>query len=138
MTSLSIEINYPVVNLKKTGDDLHKHMTEFVLNALKVFVIHTVQPIPVWSGAARATFLQLAEAARTSITIAPIVESRIPLGIAETDSEVFVIPGKEYGWEWHSNLAHLPIVQDRTGFIDIGLQSIEQLDVELPNPIFES
>lgn len=135
---ISVEINYPKINMAKTEDAIHEHMTEFVINALKVWVLHTVQPIPVWSGAARASFLQLAAEARTSIEITPIAPSRILLGLTEATSEVIVIPGKEYGWTWHSNLIHLPFVQDRVGFIEIGLASIANLDIELPNPIFES
>lgn len=134
---IELEINYPTVNIRKTEEEIHKHMTEFTLNALKVFVINTVQPIPVWSGASRASFIQLANEARTSVEISPIAPSRIPLGIAEATSEVFAVPGKEYGWTWQSNLVYLPIVQDRVGFLDAGLSSITNLDVELPNPEFE-
>lgn len=134
---ISVEINYPTVDLPKTEEKIHQHMTEFTLEALKVWALNSWQPIPVWSGAARATFIKAAQEARSSVEISPVAPSRIPLGIEETTFEFFAVPGKEYGWEWQSDLAHLPIVEDRTNFVEKGLDSISNLDVELPNPEFK-
>jgi len=105
---------------------------------LKTWVLETVNPIPVWSGAARASFLFLAAKALTSIKINPVAPdppgSRITLGITEADAEVIAEKGKRYGWRWASDLAHIGIVQDRVKFVEAGLNAIKGKQPTLPQP----
>jgi len=132
---VSIKVRYPRPNLKKTRDNNHKHMVKFTQNTMKVWVLETTNPIPVWSGAARASFLFLAARAFTSIAINPVVESRITLGITEADAEIFIKKGGIYGWSWQTSLFYMPIVEDRVSFVAAGLKAIKNLTPTLPQPI---
>lgn len=132
---VSVKVRYPRPDLKKTRNRNHKAMVKFTQDTLKVWVLETTNPIPVWSGAARASFLFLAAKAFTSITINPVVESRITLGITEAKAEVFTKKGKFYGWSWETNLVHMPFVEDRVAFVAAGLKAIKNLKPKLPQPI---
>jgi len=113
-------------------------MVKFTLDTLKVWVLETVNPVPVWSGAARASFLQAAAVAQTSITINPIVESRITLGITEAQTDVFLKKGSPYGWSWQTDLEYMPIVEDRVSFVAAGLRAIKNLKPTLPQPEYKT
>jgi len=132
---VSLEVHIPRPDIKATKAMLHEHMTKFTLDQLKKWVLHTVDPIPVWSGAARASFLFLAAKAFTSITINPVAPSRLTLGITEAKAEVFAEPGKRYGWEWSSTLDHIGIVEDRVGFVKAGFNAIKNAKPNLPQPV---
>lgn len=136
--SVSVDVRIPSPDLKATKRLIHDHMVEFTREQLKTWVLHTVDPIPVWSGAARASFLFLAAKAFTSFKINPVVASRITLGITEAKAEVFLEPGKRYGWEWESDLEHIGIVEDRVGFVKAGFNSIRNAKVKLPQPAVKS
>lgn len=140
---VSVEVNYPVPDIKLSEKEIHDHMTKFTLDQLKTWVLETVDPIPVWSGAARASFLFLAAKAFTSLTINPVAPdppgSRLTLGITEAKAEVIADMKKgEYGWNWSSTLAHIGIVEDRVGFISAGLNAIKGKNPVLPQPTFKS
>jgi hypothetical protein len=133
--TVKVKVRYPRPDIKKTRENNHKAMVKFTIDTLKAWVLETTNPIPVWSGAARASFLFLAAKASTSITINPIVESRIPLGITEADAEVFAKKGNLYGWSWQTDLAHMPIVEDRVSFVAAGLKAIKNRKPKLPQPV---
>ena len=135
---VTVEVNYPTPDKAKTRKAIHETMTKYTIDQLKTWVLATTQPVPVWSGAARASFLFLAAKAFTSITINPVAPSRITLGITEATSEIIAEPGKRYGWTWESDLAHIGIVEDRVGFIDAGLRSVQKPLPELPQPVFKT
>ena len=132
-----VKVNLPEIDLAKSEREIHKVMTRFTLDTLKTWVLATVDPIPVLTGASRASFLRLAAEAGTSITINPKTESRIFLGITEAESEIFAMPGQTYGWSWSSTLDYIGVVEDRVGFIDAGLNSIKNAKVELPQPVLK-
>lgn len=133
---LSIEVNLPIPDIKQTEELYHKELTKATIDALATWVIDTTDVIPVWSGAARASFLKLATEAKVQVDIAPVAPSRIPLGIAESTGVVIAEPLTQYGWDWSSTLDHIGIVDDRVGFVDVGLNSIKDFAPELPQPIF--
>jgi hypothetical protein len=116
----------PEIDIRKTLDTFHKDMTEFLFKTMKIWVTESTNPVPVWSGAARASFLKLAAQAQTTITINPIVKSRIPLGVQTSKGEVKVDPEREYSWLWSSELAHIGIVESRVGFVGAGIASIKR------------
>ena len=135
-----IKVRYPKPDLKLSQDEIHKSMAKFTIDTLKTWVLETVDPIPVWSGAARASFLFLAAKAFTSITINPVAPdppgSRITLGITEAKAEVFADKQSGlYGWSWESELAHIGIVEDRVGFVSAGLRAISNKRPTLPQPV---
>ena len=136
--SIKIKVRYPRPDLKKTRENTHKFMVRFIQDTLMVWVLETTNPVPVWSGAARASFLFLAAKAFTSIPIAPIVESRITLGITEADATIFAGQGGIYGWSWSTSLVHMPFVEDRVSFITAGLKAIKNLNPRLPQPVFRT
>jgi hypothetical protein len=133
--AVQIKVKYPRIDFRKTRDAVHKRMTKFTIDTMSDWVKGTTDPIPVWSGASRASFLILAAKAFTSIVINPVVPSRITLGITESTSEVFAKPGEMYGWSWGSTLFYIDIVEDRVNFIDAGLKAIKAKRVELPQPV---
>lgn len=138
---VTVKVRYPRIDFKKTEKLIHEEMAKFTINQLKTWVLHTVDPIPVWSGAARASFLFLAAKAFTSITISPVAPSRISLGVTEADAEIIADRGKEHGWTWQSSLAHIGIVEDKVGFIKAGLDAINHIKSNngiLPQPITKS
>ncbi len=136
---VTIKVRYPKIDFKATRKEIHVSMTKFVIGTLKTWVLETVSPIPVWSGAARASFLFLAAKAFTSLKINPVAPdppgSRISLGVTEAEAEVLANRRKgEYGWTWRSTLAHIGIVESRVGFISAGLRAIKDKQPTLPQP----
>ena len=137
MVRSRIEVKNPLkgVDLDRLTKDFDSVMKDFILNTLTIFVTHSTDPIPVWSGAARATFKKLAAEARVRIDINPVAPSRISLGEARSTGEVFVDELGFYGWEWSSDLDHISIVDDRVQFIDKGVKSIEKESPNLPTKV---
>ena len=135
---VSIKVRYPRIDLAATREANHEAMNEFVLETMKVWIRETTTPIPVWSGAARASFLFLAAKAFTSFTINPVVESRITLGITEAESEFFALKDSFYGWSWRTELVHMPFVEDRVGFVKKGLSAIKNSKPKLVQPVTKS
>lgn len=136
-----VKVRYPRPDTKKTQTAINETMARFVIDTMRVWVLETTQPIPVWSGASRASFLFLAAKAFTSITINPVAPdppgSRITLGITEATSEVIADQSKgEYGWTWESSLEYIGIVEDRVGFVGAGLRAIRDKRPILPQPVF--
>jgi hypothetical protein len=141
MVRVSVEVNIPIPDIPATKKQIHEALTKHTFDTLKTWVLETVDPIPVWSGAARASFLFLAAKAQTSLIINPVAPdppgSRIWLGITEADSEVFADFDKGYGWTWRSTLRHIGIVEDRVGFVSAGLDAIADKQPDLPPPSFK-
>ena len=140
MAKVTVKVRYPTIDFKKTDVAVEKAMKKFTLETLKTWVLETVSPIPVWSGAARASFLFLAAKAFTSIKINPVAPdppgSRITLGVTEAEAEVLVNkPKGQYGWTWRSTLAHIGIVESRVGFVSAGLRAIQGKAPTLPQPV---
>ena len=135
---MKIKGGMPQIDVKATEKAIHEEMTRFVIDdALSTWVTGSPDPVPVWSGASRASFLKLASVAKTTIQITPVAPSRIPLGIETSVGDVISTPGKEYGWLWSSDLAHIGIVEDRVAFQAAGLRVLSKLKPQLPQPIFK-
>jgi hypothetical protein len=100
-------------------------MKEFLFKTLKIWVTESTNPVPVWSGASRASFLKLAAQAQTIVSISPIAPSRVPLGIETSKGLVKADVKREYSWLWSSSLAHIGIVEDRVGFVEAGITAIK-------------
>ena len=136
MPRLKVKVRYPKPKIKDLEDEIHKAMSEYVVDQLRVWVVAATNPIPVLTGAAKASFTELAERARVSLVINPSAPSRIPLGIAEADSIVVADRSSgEYGWSFSSTLEHLPIVDDRVGFISKADQALRQSALPVLPPI---
>lgn len=141
MVRSRVRVENPIKGIKvgQTVSQIDKLMKDFTITSLKDWVSESTRPIPVWSGAARASFLKLASIARLSIDIRPVAKigSRIPLGRSTSRGTVIARRGELYGWEWGSTLAHITIVQERVNFVDAGLDSVTRSlrnFPDLPNP----
>lgn len=141
MAKVNVDVRYPFINTVKARQRIDEYMKQFVIDTLAIWVIHTTEVIPVWSGAARASFLKLANQAKVEIVIEPLIVapigSRIPLGF-ETSVGVVIAEARGssalYGWDYESTLDHIGIVEDRVKFIEVGQQSIEGIVPVLPPP----
>ena len=138
MPKIKTLIAYPIPDLKLSEQAIHEDMRKFNIRQLRKWVLAVTKDIPVWSGAAKASFLFLAAKALTSISINPRAPSRISLGISEADADV--IEDKNagvYGWVWKSDLAHIGIVDDRVKFLDKGEAALKDLP-NLPHPVMKT
>lgn len=139
---VTVKVRYPRPDMKATRVEIDKVMKKFIFKTLKTWVLETVSPIPVWSGASRASFLFLAAKAFTSLTINPVAPdppgSRISLGVTEAEAEVLVNSKTgEYGWTWRSTLSYIGVVESRNSFVSAGLRAIANKQPILPQPIFK-
>src|SRR5688572_12974693 len=107
---LRANINYPRIDLKRSGDAIHQKMIEKVTEACKTWVISTTDVVPVLTGASKASFLKLAFHAQVVLSINPVVASRIPLGIDTSVGELIIERGKVYGFHWESDLEYIHVV----------------------------
>ncbi len=133
----SVDVNYPKIDIPKTEAAIHKTMTKFIIDTLKVWVLESTDTIHVWSGASRASFIKLAGFAQTTIEISPVATSQIPLGIQTSIGTIISKPKEEYGWDWASDLSHIQIVDDNYsgpgGFEQAGFKAIDKLQPVLPD-----
>lgn len=142
MPKLSVDVQYPVVDIPKAKKVIGDTMTAFTFDTLKQWVTEVTDVIPVWSGASRASFLKLANQAQVdveidSLIVAPI-GSRVPLGF-ETSVGVVIADARGsaglYGWDWASTLDYIGIVDDRVKFLQAGQRVIDRNPApELPQP----
>ncbi len=74
----------PKVNLSRFKNELHSHLSEKLAQAGAVWLQATAEgPVPVWSGASRATFQPLASYVGYVLSISPVADApnRISLGV---------------------------------------------------------
>jgi len=142
MPKVKIDVRYPVVDIPKAKQEIGKTMTDFTFEVLREWITQTTTVIPVWSGAARASFLKLANQAQVNIQIESLIVapigSRIPLGF-RTSVGVIIADARGdsglYGWDWRSTLDHIGIVQDRVKFIQAGQRVLNRRSPPaLPQP----
>jgi hypothetical protein len=122
------------VDLDVSTKRLDQTMKDFIKESLKTFVIDSTNPIPVWSGASRASFKKLAAIARTRIDIVPVAPiDRRALGVDTSEGFLFVddVHGL-YGWQWSSDLDYIHIVDSRVDFVAKGIRAVENLKPNLP------
>lgn len=126
------------VNENETIDRIDEAMQRFTIDSLKVWLRNTTDGVPVWSGASKASFLKLAARARLSLPISPVAPTppgdRTSLGRSTSVGRVFMNKGKEYGWEWTSNLDYIHIVERNYNFVSRGLTAIQGRQPTLPPP----
>lgn len=131
--------NLYAVDVEKTNKRIHEVMVQFTKDTLVEWVTHTTQPIPIWSGATRATFIKLANQVQFNIDISPIVSppsvgNRSALGIGESKGEI-IANFPQYGWIWESTLDYTGVVESNVGFIEIGEKAIADKRPQLPQPV---
>lgn len=127
------------VDLEASTKAFHETMVQFTKDTLVEWVIHTTQPIPVWSGAARATFIKLANQVQFNVDVSPItsppsVGDRTLLGV-DNSSGTLIAKIPNYGWDWESTLEYIDIVEGRSRFLEAGERAIADRRPQLPQPI---
>ena len=79
----------PRLDMAKYRSALDKHLRETIAEALMTWLEATVlAEVPVWSGASRATFLQLARTIAYDIPIFPVAPSRVSRGMSESSGSL--------------------------------------------------
>lgn len=78
------ELSISRLNLEAYRKILHQYMLEAISQAISVWLDAVLMEIPVWSGASRATFAKLAQVISYNIPIAPVVASRVGVGMGES------------------------------------------------------
>ena len=134
---LKAKVNYPLIDVKKTQEEIHRMMVRRVTDACKRWVLTAANGTPVVTGAAKATFIKLAIAARAALSITPRRRSRIPLGIANSRGELHVSPGKTYGWTWETTVEHVPFVEANYGMIQKANSGLRE-QIDLPAPVIKN
>lgn len=130
------------VDIPASLEEIDEVMQRFTIRALKKWLRAGTMAVPVWSGAARASFIKLAVQARTNIPIRPVAPDppgdRTALGRQTSEGKVFMNKGDFYGWEWQSNLDYISIVERDNQFIERANTAIEGLAPRLPSPTLKN
>ena len=89
------------IDVRASEERIDKVMKDFILRSVKTFVIQSTNPIPVWSGASKASFKKLAAVARFSIDVQPTAPiDRRALGVSTSEGFLFVDSVHHiYGWQ---------------------------------------
>lgn len=100
----------PRVNLTQWRKKLDEELTEAIKQSASQWLATAVSAIPVWSGAARATFLDLAQEIEDNVTIAlaPNAPNRIDKGRRSGEGKLDINARRGiYRFEYSTDLAHL-------------------------------
>lgn len=98
----------PRVNFPAYRARLHARLSEAIAQAAVAWLGRVTTIVPVWSGASQATFLPLASEIDFHLSIAPVVASRIDLGLTSADGRVTADRERgEYRFHYETTLAHL-------------------------------
>jgi hypothetical protein len=131
---LSVKVQYPTIDLKRTREEIHRVMSEYVIESLRTWVIATTDVVPVLTGASKASFTKLATEASYNLSITPKgKKNNISLGVESFSGGVFADESAgSYGWTWSSDLDYIHVVDRHNRFLDAGQFVVEQL----PPPVF--
>ena len=95
-------------NLNDYQKRLHEHLSDEIAHAAFVWLEAVLCEIPTWSGASRATFLQLAREVGYNLSISPKVQSRMSYGERHGDGEIVADREKAlYTFTYETNLRWL-------------------------------
>lgn len=111
MMQFHARLQKPKLNVSKYREALHRTLAEALAQAALVWIETTAEAvIPVWSGASRATFLALADKIGCVVTISPVVEERIDLGVLNSSATLVMNQSAgRYSFSYVSTLPHLYI-----------------------------
>jgi len=134
---LKAKVRYPKIDRGKTSDLVHDTLTTAAIDAAKTFVLAATEIVPVWSGASKASFLKLASQISVGLSITPRSDApnRIPLGIETSTGYLILSRGRSYSFVWSSDLDYIHIVEENHAFVTAGLAAVENMSVNLPQPV---
>ena len=107
---LTAKLQIPQIDVSSYRTATHDRLSETITEAAKAWIDNAEGIIPVWSGASRATFLDLANKVGYQLMIDPVAASRIELGY-ENGVATFTANKEEstYSFSYSTSLAHLII-----------------------------
>jgi hypothetical protein len=98
----------PELDLERYKKLLHEQLLEDLSRAAFAWLDEALSKVPEWSGASRATFLQLAREVGYSLIINPRVISRVSFGARHGKGKISVDPSKGiYTFKYSTDLAWL-------------------------------
>jgi hypothetical protein len=99
----------PQINVEGYKEALNQQMFDAVLHGAFAYLDAVTQIVPVWSGASRATFLQLAREVGYPLVVSGQAQapSRVPLGIAESTGDFSNDPNGIVKFIYATTLKHL-------------------------------
>lgn len=96
------------INVASYRRALHEELSEEITRLAFVWLDAVLAEIPTWSGASRATFLQLSHEISYSLSIDPVVTSRISFGQRHGTGKMTADAKKGlYTFEYTTDLKHL-------------------------------
>jgi hypothetical protein len=130
-------VKYPQIDIPRTEREIHRVMTDGIVDAAKTWVINTTDHVPVLSGAAKTTFLKLAAQAGASLAITPRKPDpeKVAMALGGSTGEIIVDYGRTYAFVWSSDLPYIHIVDANNNFLLEGERSLRDAAPALPAPI---
>ena len=106
----------PTLNIRQFKAQLERDLTDLLVRSATAWLQAGVFKVPVWSGAARSTFVDLASRVNFTLTITPksTAPDRRGLGKAEGTGELKIDPKRgTFGFVYTTTLDHL--IENETG-----------------------
>lgn len=130
-------VKYPSIDIQRSEAEIHRVMTDGVIDAAKTWVFSTTDHVPVLTGAAKASFLKLAAQAGVALAISPRKSdpSKVAMSIAGSTGEIVVDYLRTYAFVWSSDLPYIHIVDQNNSFLFEGERALRNAAPALPQPI---
>jgi len=104
----------PRFNLSAYRRALDREITEILARSAFEYIVAAVEQIPVWSGASRATFTQLASIVSAPLSISPVVSSGVSRGASQGSGGLNVRNGLG-SFIYETTLPHLVFNESNDG-----------------------
>ena len=107
---LTAKLKIPQIDVSSYRTATHDCLSETITKAAIAWIDNAEGIIPVWSGASRATFLDLANKVGYQLMIDPVAASRIELGYENSTADFTADKQTStYSFKYSTSLAHLII-----------------------------
>ena len=129
------------LDLQAYKSELDKYLEKVLRQAANAWLRGVTGRVPVWSGMAKASLLELSEMVNGNVVITPRVKSRIPLGrslgTAVRDDFTITITTKvpHYTLQEHTNVGVSRSAPWQS--LQRGAEYYKQVEVTLPKPVFK-
>jgi hypothetical protein len=110
------KLNLPELDVRAFKTKLDRELSDLLIEAATAWLEAGVFEVPVWSGAARSTFADLAARLNFSIAVSPVATApdRRALGRSQGEGRLLIDKTKgTYGFEYSTTLDHL--IENETG-----------------------
>lgn len=114
MLEIRARFERPRFSLTSYRRALDRAITETLSRAAFEYIVSAVEQIPVWSGASRATFTQLASIISAPLSINPVVQSGVSRGASQGSGGLEVRDGRG-SFVYQTTLPHLVFNESNDG-----------------------